>query len=235
VTWVDGWPVVGEVDPIMTAPSWPARPVTVPPGRDDFDSTMLDPRWISVRSRPDEHWSTTSRPGWFTLRARGGSLDDNEVMFVGRRQQHLSCRVRTLADAAKGCGGLAVRLDESHHYEVQVGDGEVRVMARLGSLRVPVATRPAPHGPIRLRIDVLASPPADWHPRKEPDVLQLGVEGADGAFDMLAQIDGRYLSTEVAGGFTGRVIGMYTAAGTVQFDWFDYESLDQDAGAILAP
>ncbi|MEU9396801.1 hypothetical protein AB0D86_43265 [Streptomyces sp. NPDC048324] len=29
------------------------------------------------------------------------------------------------------------------------------------------------------------------------------------------------MSTEVAGGFTGRVIGLYAADGTVHFDWFD--------------
>jgi hypothetical protein len=27
----------------------------------------------------------------------------------------------------------------------------------------------------------------------------------------------------VGGGFTGRVIGMYAATGTVHFDWFEYE------------
>ncbi|MGV9387414.1 beta-xylosidase family glycoside hydrolase [Nonomuraea sp. NPDC003707] len=116
--------------------------------------------------------------------------------------------------------------------------GEVLVVARIGSLRPTVATRPAPAGPIRLRIDVLAALPADRHPRKEPDVLRLGVEAADGAFDVLAELDGRYLSTEVAGGFTGRVIGMYAASGTVRFDWFDYEPLDHDTGpgqVILAP
>ena len=46
---------------------------------------------------------------------------------------------------------------------------------------------------------------------------------------MLAELDGRYLSTEVAGGFTGRVIGMYAAAGTVPFDWFDYAGTPADA------
>lgn len=35
---------------------------------------------------------------------------------------------------------------------------------------------------------------------------------------------GRYLSTGVATGFTGRVIGMYATRGTVRFDWFDYRS-----------
>ena len=44
-------------------------------------------------------------------------------------------------------------------------------------------------------------------------------------FNVLAELDGRYLSTEVAGGFTGRVIGMYAATGAVRFDWFDYEPL----------
>lgn len=37
-----------------------------------------------------------------------------------------------------------------------------------------------------------------------------------------AALDGRHLSTEVAGGFTGRVSGGYAASGTVHFDWFDY-------------
>ncbi|SEG95753.1 putative aldouronate transport system substrate-binding protein [Nonomuraea solani] len=75
-------------------------------------------------------------------------------------------------------------------------------------------------------IDVLASPPGVRHPCQEPDVLRLGVERPDGTFDVLAELDGRYLSTEVAGGFTGRVIGMYAATGTVGFDWFDYEPLE---------
>jgi hypothetical protein len=31
----------------------------------------------------------------------------------------------------------------------------------------------------------------------------------------------------VAGGFTGRVIGMYAATGTVHFDWFAYDLLEE--------
>ena len=66
----------------------------------------------------------------------------------------------------------------------------------------------------------------DWDPRRAPDVLRLGFQWADGRFEVLAELDGRYLSTEVAGGFTGRVMGMYAARGTVGFDWFDYEPVD---------
>jgi xylan 1,4-beta-xylosidase len=84
---------------------------------------------------------------------------------------------------------------------------------------------PVPAGPVRLRIDVLAAAPGDGHPRQEPDTVRLGVEQPDGAFEVLAELDGRYLSTEVAGGFTGRVLGMYAADGAVRFDWFDYEPM----------
>ena len=122
VTWVDGWPIVGELAPVMAAPPWPS-PVAPPAVRDDFDADRLHPHWVSLRSRPAECWSTTQRPGWLRLRARGSSMDDADVTFMGRRQRRPSCRVRTLIDPTDGRGGLSVRLDEQHHYDIEVGDG----------------------------------------------------------------------------------------------------------------
>jgi beta-xylosidase len=234
VTWADGWPVAGEVTPAMAAPPWPLRPFAADGARDDFDEPRLHPRWVSVRSRPGQCWSTQDRPGWLTLRARDRSpgdgppghdaLNDPGTTFVGRRQQDLSCQVRVLADAAGGRGGLAVRLDDRHHYEIEAAPGgEVSVLARIGPLRQALATRAVPAGPVVLRVEVRATEPGLEHPLKEPDLVRLGTEDRDGRFTVLAELDGRYLSTEVAGGFTGRVIGMYAAAGTVAFDWYDYD------------
>ncbi|MGW0336106.1 glycoside hydrolase family 43 protein [Streptomyces sp. NPDC003011] len=226
VTWVDDWPVVGDLSPEMAAPPWPLRPGPAAPRRDDFGLSELQPCWISPRDRSAEHCTTKERAGWLTLRARGSSLDDLDAVFVGRRQQHLSCRVRTLVDPAEGSGGLAVRLDEQHHYEIEAGSAEVRVIARVGPLRTVVASRPVPAGPLVLGVDVTATQTLH-DARSGPDTLSFGVEEPDGTFTVLGALDGRYLSTEVAGGFTGRVIGMYAAAGTVHFDWFDYEPLDR--------
>jgi hypothetical protein len=160
------------------------------------------------------------------LHARGRSLDDPAATFVGRRQQHLSCRVRALADPAAGRGGLAVRLDERHHYEIEVGDGETRALARIGPLRQTLGTCAAPPGPTVLRIEVHAAEPGLGDLGQGPDTVYLGAEDPGGGFTAVAELDGRYLSTEVAGGFTGRVIGMYAAVGTIRFDWFDYEALE---------
>ena len=222
VEWIDGWPVVGEPALAMDAPGWPLEPAAEEPVREDFDPGPLHPRWISLRSRDAESCDTGTRPGWLTLRACGGSLDAPDVTFFGRRQQHHTCTVRTLIDPAQGRGGLAVRLDEAHHYEIEAGGGEVRVHARIGPLRTVVAVAETGEGPITLGIRML--PPEDAH---EPWVIPLnpvtlGIERTDGVFHPLATLDGRYVSTEVAGGFTGRVLGVYAAEGTVHFDWLDY-------------
>ncbi len=225
VHWVDDWPVIGEVSPAIPAPPWPLQPTVAVPVRDDFDLSVLDPCWISPRHRSADDCTTKERAGWLSLRARGTSLDAPDVTFVGRRQQHLSCRARTLLDPAEGSGGLAVRLDERHHYDIEVVAGEVRVIARIGPLRTVVTSRSLPVGPQVLRVEVSATRnPTDA--RSGPDTLSFGIEEPDGTIVELARLEGRYLSTEVAGGFTGRVIGMYASTGTVHFDWFDYEPLD---------
>jgi beta-xylosidase len=227
VEWVDGWPVVGDLSTDMPAPPWPLDPPAVAPERrDDFDATELAPQWISLRRRTPEECTTKERPGRLTLRARGTSLDDAEVTFVGRRQQHRACRVRTSADVAQGQGGgLAVRLDESHHYSVEVASGQVRVRARIGPLNTVVASRPVPPGPVVLRVETVPVRTMN-DARTGPDFVSLGFEERDGTFVELASLDGRYLSTEVAGGFTGRVIGLFATAGMVHFDWFDHEPLE---------
>jgi beta-xylosidase len=223
VEWIDGWPVVGEVVTDLSGLpgiSWPLQEPVVEPVRDDFDEDALRPQWISLRDRPEQLVTTRERPGWLTLRARGESLDADDVVFVGRRQQHLTCRATALIDASEGEGGLAVRLDERHHYAIEVAQGEVRVVARIGPLRTVVASRPAPAGPIELTVQVDEAPPVEA--RSGPDTVSFCVVEPDGASTVLATLDGRYLSTEVAGGFTGRVLGMYVTAGVVRFDWFAY-------------
>jgi hypothetical protein len=56
-----------------------------------------------------------------------------------------------------------------------------------------------------------------------PDTIAFSVETAQGVLP-LAELDGRYLSTQVAGGFTGRVIGLYVTEGTAAFDWCEHRS-----------
>ncbi|MDV7219477.1 glycoside hydrolase family 43 protein [Streptomyces prunicolor] len=211
VEWADGWPRVGPVEEQHQAPStW--HPFQLPPVRDDFDAPTLAFSWISPRSRPDDSWSLTRRPGWLTLDARSGPA------FFGRRQQHLDCRAAVRIDPGSGRAGLSVRMDEAHHYDIEVAGGVVSVVLRIGPVRERIAERAVEPGPLTLAVDIST---ADVGTRG-PDTLTFSVEGPEGAVE-LAELDGRYLSTQVAGGFTGRVIGMYVTEGEAAFDWFDYQ------------
>ncbi|MBM2614897.1 glycoside hydrolase family 43 protein [Actinoplanes sp. LDG1-06] len=201
VTWIDGWPHVGEVG----TPQAPA-PADV---RDDFDGESLAPQWISPRSRPDGSWSLTERPGRLTLHATGSTLDEPGSTFLGRRQQHHAARVSTRLDPGAARAGISVRLDEAHHYDLEIDDGRARVVARIGPLRSVVAEQPVAPGPVELTVEFRTP---EGFPG--PDLIAFRVgDGPD-----LAALDGRYLSTEVATGFTGRVVGLYVTRGTAVFD-----------------
>ncbi|MFI6406342.1 glycoside hydrolase family 43 protein [Streptomyces sp. NPDC050548] len=215
VEWVDGWPRVGPVREQHPAPkAW--HPFQLPPARDDFDAPTLAFSWISPRSRPDGSWSLTERPGWLTLDAQAGPA------FLGRRQQHPDCRAAVRIDPGSGRAGLSVRMDEAHHYDIEIERGVVSVLARIGPVRQRVAERRVPPGPVTLAVDIGTAGAAT----RGPDTLTFSVSGPEGVVE-LAELDGRYLSTQVAGGFTGRVIGMYVGEGTAAFDWFEYSALGE--------
>jgi hypothetical protein len=128
-------------------------------------------------------------------------------------------------------------MDEAHHYDLEAGDGELSVVARIGPLRQTLARRPVPPGPLTLAVtirttDIVSpSPEAPGIEPTGPDTIAfwLGDPDAEGA-QPLAELEGRYLSTEVATGFTGRVIGMYAVDGTVAFDWFRYSPASSPSG-----
>ncbi|MEU7982899.1 glycoside hydrolase family 43 protein [Micromonospora sp. NPDC049081] len=250
VRWVDGWPVVDPVEELTVAPAGSAPAGAAPPDpgdhHDDFDATTLAPEWISPRRRPADSWSLTARPGWLTLHAEGATLDLAGATIVALRQRHHDCRASVRVDPGDGTAGLTIRIDEAHHYDLEVGAGTVRVVGRVGPFRQVFATHAVPPGPLVLtiatRTDDLFPPTvtsaaelaAGTAPRGVRaagcDMVTFEVAGPTGP-TVLAELDGRYLSTEVAAGFTGRVIGMYVTQGSAAFDWFAYRPVAERAGA----
>ncbi len=216
VRWEDGWPVPGDLALEMPiAPGPPERPR--PPAREDFETPALGPHWVGVRRPPDAQSSLTTRPGWLVLHGGEAALDAPEPTFVGRRQQHHLCRVRARVDASPEVGaGLTVFLDNTAHYDVAVQGDRVVARSRIGSLDTVVADSPRPLGPVVLTVET--GPHVHG-----PDSVSLGFEDELGSPHTLARLDGRYLSTEVTGGFLGRMIGLYAVGGEAAFHWFDYE------------
>ncbi len=201
----DGWPVI---DPVPLAP----RPGT----RVEIDfSSGLDAEWIAVRSLPEAHADLVSRPGELVLHADGSTLNDPRPVFVGRRQEHLTNAVTVTTDAAHGVGGLGVRYDENFHVELEASAGVVTARAVVSGLVQEWAAEYA-GGPVELHLDSRRPEPTRGFARTS-DFFHLGFTPAGGERVELAVVDGRFLSSETTESFTGRVIGLYAAAGDVAF------------------
>jgi xylan 1,4-beta-xylosidase len=229
VHWRNGWPFVDDVTLEFEAPAiephpWPAAPV-----RDDFGDERLGPQWVSPRRRRPEDLSLEERPGWLRLHGGLDELDDLHPVFVGRRQEHLACRAAIRVEGAAREVGLAIRLDERQHAEVVLTGGRIVARARIGPLRQELASIAVAETSAILSVEIHPAPPGAG-----PDIVHLGYLGV-GGFATLAELDGRYLSTEVAGGFTGRVIGAFAVDGVADVDWFDYEPIDLSTRDVRPP
>nr|AGA60131.1 glycoside hydrolase [Microbacterium sp. Gsoil167] len=200
----DGWPAI---DPVLLH----ARPGT----RVDIDfSTVreLDREWIAVRQTPGSIADLDARADALVLHGDGRTLDDPRPVFLGRRQEHLTNAVTVAVDVSAGVGGLAVRYDERFHVEIEAGGGAVVARAVVADL-VQEWTAPVASDVLELHIESRPPHAGGGFPRTS-DVFHLAVT-ADGVRQELSQIDGRFLSSETAESFTGRVIGAYAVAGDV--------------------
>jgi xylan 1,4-beta-xylosidase len=230
VTWDEaGWPVIngsGTVDLIMDPPTLPAHPWPTDSTRDEFDTPGLGMSWNFLGSPPTNACSLTERPGW--LRLKGSALtltNPGFPVFVGRRQQHFNCTISTLLDFSPSQdgqeAGLSVYMNHQHHYEIAVvrenGTHMVIVRRRIGTLSAVVARQNIPVSPVCLKI--------------QADRTHYTFSFVSGTLDevTLAEGETHYLSSEVAGGFTGIYLGMYVtgngnaALEPADFDWFDYQ------------
>ncbi|MBT0993726.1 family 43 glycosylhydrolase [Cellulomonas sp. DKR-3] len=201
VAWEDGWPRV-------VAPIEPSDEAAVPP---DELTDALPPSWVGsgvfpadVLRRTDDGWVLTARP--------------DERTFVGHRQEHPHVTACARVDAADGVGGIEVRIDPWHALTLEVDGGVARAVARVGHLVQELGSTPVgPDDELELR--AVPSTASEYSRERGPDevvaaVRRAGASAGDEVVE-LGRIDGRYLSTEVAGGFTGRMVGLVCRTGSV--------------------
>ncbi|MBB2947801.1 beta-xylosidase [Actinoplanes lutulentus] len=233
VTWHDGWP---QARPVRVLPS--AGAVS-----ESFDLTSLDdPGWLAIGRSPESVGSLTEAPGRLTLHGVTGGMRAFRPAFIGRRQRHLTSTFTATVDASRGAGGLACRYDEHFHLSLEArGDGHgttVTATAKLADLeqswttqipaahlpaaQIPAAQIPAARpelaGQVELRIETSLPAPGTGGPEGDgADRIRLIAGGI-----CLAELDGRYWSSETAASFTGRVTGVFASEGTVTVSHFAY-------------
>lgn len=233
VRWEEGWPIVspgtGRVEFTYPAPDLPEHDWPTVPTRDDFDQATLAPGWFFLRTPREDFWSLSDRSGWLRLRCRPQHLAERvNPSFVGRRQQHIHFSAQALLEftpqTQDECAGLVLRQNEDFHFRFVVTLADqpvVRVIKRAAGVEEVLAERPIGAGRCYLKIEAHEQA-YTFYAATEPDQWQV----------VAGQVDGRILSTPVAGGFVGAVIALYASGNgqistnVADFDWFEYVGLD---------
>ncbi|MCC6974027.1 MAG: glycoside hydrolase family 43 protein [Anaerolineae bacterium] len=231
-----GWLVINQgklAALMMEADTLPAFPYPDPPSRDTFEGASLDLRWNFIRNPPSASWSLVDHPRRLRLLGQSATLDDGgSPTFIGQRQSALNCQIRTqfsFLPAHEGEeAGIALYQNEHHHYEFGVtrraGERVVFVRQRIGVLS-PITFEHVlaedSSAVVTLRVEA--------SPLEYRFVYTLG----DGIEHPAGIALTRYLSSEVAGGFTGVFVGMYAispaseAVTPADFHWFELISQDE--------
>ncbi len=220
VTWRDGWPVILEhgktIPTLVKAPRLPDKEIGAAPmtgdfnWRDNFESATVGPEWLYVRTPKDTWADLRSRPGWLTIHPLRASLDTlGNPSFLAHRQQHLAFDASTSLELPTEAGiaaGLAAFQNENFWFFFGVrhtDTGPQLFLEKRGGQTTAAVGQMAlkPRNTIKLRISAdggrysffYDEDRGGWKPFKE-------------------NADGSILSTDVAGGFVGTVIGPYARA-----------------------
>ncbi|GHU95890.1 glycoside hydrolase 43 family protein [Bacteroidia bacterium] len=224
-----GWPQVngnGTVALDMNVPTLPKFPFEKRATRSHFDNDKLGFEWQYLRNPMRENYSLSDKKGHLRITASPFTLNETEALsMICRRQTEFNFSAATSLEfnAANDNEetGMTLIQNNTHHYDLllkKTGQQTVvQLRVKVGSLAYIAAQKVVANSKVLFKIEgdihqyTFYFAEADHQPYKE-----------------LGKLDTRYLSTEVAGGFTGVMIGLYASSNgkpskaKAFFDWFDY-------------
>ena len=216
VQWTDdGWPVIlreGEVVPLrgsvpVLTQGLAGDPLTGDFAiKDDFHERVLAPSWISPRTLPGNVASLTAAPGRLTVWASDDTLSGkSHPAFLARRVQHSDFAVTTVLSRVPSGASAGLAAFQSEGYHIYWGarltpSGWELFAERVVNSKVDIAAR-----------TVVGNVPALG--------LRMGFKGGRAVFSyspdtihwvpVTDSIDASFLTTRVAGGFVGAVVGLH--------------------------
>ena len=182
-----------------------------------------------MRAPSDPFATLSERPGYLRLHLRPQRLsEESDPSFVGRRQQHIHFRAETVLEFipqnTSECAGLALVQNSQFHFLLivtQTTHPVIQLIRRAQGVEELLAEQTFNAGTVYLRVEA------------HEQAYHFSFAEEPGAWYLLAEnVDGRILSTPVAGGFVGAYLAMYASSNGqsstnhADFDWFEYVGLE---------
>lgn len=230
VCWEEGWPVVspgkGRVEFVYEAPNLPEGSEVACPNRDDFNNMKLAHYWNFIRTPREQFWSLTEHPGYLRLKLRPERIVEKvNPSFVGRRQQHMNFIAHTALEfvpssESESAGMVLIQNNLFHYrfeYSIMGNSNMIRLIKCTKGNEKIISERCFCASRIYMKVEAVGQDYSFYY-SDDPDKF----------LPLAEKVDGRILSTDVAGGFIGAYIGMYCSSNGclsrnyADFDWFAY-------------
>lgn len=177
----------------------------------DMANTAVGREWVYLQNPAQENYRLTADR--YSLCGTAHTLSDAEQAptFLGIRQKEMEFRFSAALSRSKQEAGLTVYMTSSQHYDLFVKDELVTLRAVLGTLVHEQAVFPVPADAETVTLEITGTP------------LSYGFSvKADRENVHLGDFESKYVSTEVAGNFTGVLLGLYaTGSGNAWTDFTD--------------
>ena len=206
----DGWPVVNQngTSSIHMHPVPPAPQITKDLNRNfQFEDTVLPLDFNYIRNPHSYMYSLTSREGYLALSPSQISLDSlGSPTFIGVRQRdfNVEATTRLLFNPDEGSeAGMVAFMNNEHYYSISLSaeNGQYFMMAsmKMGKVKHHSQKVPVSSNEIWLKIS------------GDKYMYRLYFSQDGDTWEIVAENSTRYLSSEVAGGFTGTYLGLFAA------------------------
>jgi alpha-N-arabinofuranosidase len=231
VEWEDDWPVIspgtGKLEFSYKRPRLKKYDFEKQTPVDNFDSPKLGMQWNFIRNPVRNNWSLSIKKGFLTLKLSEIKISDNKnPSFIGRRLQHMnfssSCLMEFTPKKSGENAGMILFQNEKYNFrfELSLRDDEqyLHLIKCCDSKETTIAKEPYSGNSIVLKITAIGQNFNFYYGK--PESFQKA---------FAENIDGRILSTDIAGGFVGTYIGMYASSNGkpsdtyAHFDWFEYK------------
>lgn len=233
VIWEDGWPIfspgTGKLEMEYKVPNLPQGEIVVEDVCDHFDEKELNMKWNLLRTPKEESYSLTEREGFVSLYLRPEAITKLEhPSILLRKQQHIQFTTSTSMEFCPEINheeaGIVLLQSNEFHYRFVVTKANNEAMITLikceNGQESILQQAPVQSDKIYLKIVAFGQDLSFYYGESQANYQLLS-----------DQIDGRILSTDVAGGFVGAQIGLYASSNgeksynKAYFDWFEYSSI----------
>ena len=205
-----------------------------------FGKEEPDLIWNCMGTPEEPFWQMSSSTGALVLALKPQGLNSSHnPSFLGRRLQHIhysvECRMGFLPEKEGQWAGVAAVQSPAYHIRLEYGLEKGRTLVRLvvceKGIETLIAQKPLAAPSLCLRVEARGQDYSFYYgssgKQEEGDKREMAQE-------LLATgVDGRVLSTERAGGFTGAYIGVWGTSGenaphkTAEFTSFTYRGWDR--------